>query len=127
RHGGDRAMAEKVGRAAKKNPGGKLPRPEPNSRGKSPPWEATCLVLPSECYETFGRVAAEAFAAGTPVIAADIGAISELVDDGRTGYLFRPGDSDDLVRQVRRTVGDAALLAWMRSAARAEFLTKYSA
>ena len=47
------------------------------------------LVLPSQCYETFARVAMEAFAKGTPVIVSKLGA---MVDDGRTGLHFKPGD-----------------------------------
>jgi glycosyltransferase involved in cell wall biosynthesis len=53
--------------------------------------KADMLVFPSQWYETFGRVAAEAFAAGTPVIGTDIGAVAELVEHGRTGLKFRPG------------------------------------
>ena len=41
---------------------------------------AKCLVFPSKWYETFGRVTIEAFAKGTPVLAADIGAIAEIVE-----------------------------------------------
>jgi glycosyltransferase involved in cell wall biosynthesis len=51
--------------------------------------EAMFLVLPSQCYETFARVAMEAFAKGTPVIVSKLGA---MVDDGRTGLHFKPGD-----------------------------------
>jgi glycosyltransferase involved in cell wall biosynthesis len=58
--------------------------------------EAMFLVFPSKWSETFGLVAVEAFAKETPVIAANIGAIAELVDSGRTGLHFRPGDADDL-------------------------------
>ena len=47
--------------------------------------KASMLVLPSEFYESFGNVIVEAFAYGLPVITTNIGAQSELVDDGRTG------------------------------------------
>jgi glycosyltransferase involved in cell wall biosynthesis len=62
--------------------------------------EATCLVFPSECYETFGRVIVEAFATGTPVVAAGHGAAAELIADGSTGLHFRPGDAADLAAKV---------------------------
>jgi glycosyltransferase involved in cell wall biosynthesis len=62
--------------------------------------DAACLVFPSECYETFGRVIVEAFAGGTPVLAADHGAGGELVSDGITGLLFRHGDAHDLADKV---------------------------
>lgn len=58
--------------------------------------EAQALILPSEWYETFGRVAVEAFACGTPVIASRLGAMAEIVEDGVTGLLFTPGDAEDL-------------------------------
>lgn len=89
--------------------------------------EARLLVFPSEWYETFGRVAAEAFAAGTPVIAADIGAVAEIVDDGRTGLRFRPGDAGHLAAQVERILSRPEEYARMRLEARAEFEAKYTA
>lgn len=89
--------------------------------------EARLLVFPSEWYETFGRVAAEAFAAGTPVVAADIGAVAEIVDDGRTGLRFRPGDAGHLAEQVERILSRPEEYARMRREARAEFEAKYTA
>ena len=69
----------------------------------------------------------EAFACGLPVIASNIGSIPEFVDHGRTGLLFRPGDAEDLARQVRWTIEHPDRLALMRQAARQEFETKYTA
>ncbi len=89
--------------------------------------KADMLVFPSQCYETFGRVAAEAFAAGTPVIAANIGAVAELVEHGRTGLKFRPGDPEDLVTQVEWALSHSAELRRMREEVRAEFEAKYTA
>jgi glycosyltransferase involved in cell wall biosynthesis len=89
--------------------------------------EAAFLVFPSEWYETFGRVAIEAFAKGTPVIAADIGAVAELVDHGRTGLRFRPGDPEDLRAKVEWTLAHPGELAQMRREARVEFEAKYTA
>jgi glycosyltransferase involved in cell wall biosynthesis len=89
--------------------------------------EASMLVCPSEWYETFGRVAAEAFATATPVIAADIGAIAELVEHGHTGLRFRPGDPEDLAAQVGWFLSHPEEHARMRREARAEFEAKYTA
>jgi glycosyltransferase involved in cell wall biosynthesis len=89
--------------------------------------KADMLVFPSQWYETFGRVAAEAFAAGTPVIAANIGAVAELVEHGRTGLKFRPGDPEDLVTQVEWALSHPAELRGMREEVRAEFEAKYTA
>ena len=88
--------------------------------------QASLLVLPSECYETFGRVVAEAYAKGTPVIASRLGALAELVEHGRTGLLFGPGDADDLAGQVEAMLADPQRLAKMRREARAEFEGKYA-
>jgi glycosyltransferase involved in cell wall biosynthesis len=89
--------------------------------------EAKMLIFPSKWYETFGRVAVEAFAVGTPVIAANIGAIAELVEHRRTGLHFRPGDPRDLAVQVEWALAHPQELARMRQEARAEFEAKYTA
>ncbi len=88
--------------------------------------EAAFLVFPSEWYETFGRVAIEAFAKGTPVIAANIGAIAELIDNGRTGILYCPGQPEDLRAKVEWALTHPSELAQMRKEARAEFEAKYT-
>lgn len=89
--------------------------------------EAEVLIFPSEWYETFGRVAVEAFAKGTPVIAANIGAIAELVQHGRTGLLFRPGDGADLAAALEWAWGHPRELARMGREARREYEAKYTA
>ena len=55
---------------------------------------ARCLavVYPAKWDEPFGMAAAEAQAAGTPVVAYDAGALPEVIADGKTGFLVRPGD-----------------------------------
>lgn len=88
--------------------------------------EAIFLIFPSKWYETFGRVAVEAFAKGTPVIAANIGAIAELVDSGRTGLHFSPGNSEDLAAKVEWALENPTLLTQMRHQARTEFEDKYT-
>ncbi len=62
---------------------------------------ASVFVFPSEWYEPFGRVAIESFAKGTPVIASDMAAMAEIVEDQRNGLLFRPGDSQDLAAKLQ--------------------------
>jgi glycosyltransferase involved in cell wall biosynthesis len=89
--------------------------------------EAMVLVFPSKWYETFGRVAIEAFAKGTPVLAADIGAVAELVAPQQTGLLFRPGDSQDLAAKMEWLLNHPAELAQMRREARREYEAKYTA
>ena len=89
--------------------------------------EAMFLIFPSKWYETFGRVAVEAFAKGTPVIASNLGAIAELVDNHRTGLHFRPSDPLDLAATVEKALAHPQELMQMREAARAEFEAKYTA
>ena len=89
--------------------------------------DATCLVFPSECYETFGRVIVEAFATATPVVAAGHGAAAELVADGVTGLHFRPGDPLDLVAKVTHLSSDPVVRARMRAAAREDFEARFTA
>jgi glycosyltransferase involved in cell wall biosynthesis len=84
------------------------------------------LVFPSEWYETFGRVAAEAFACGVPVIASRLGAMEEIVADGRTGLHFTPGDADDLAAKVEWAWTHPVEMAAMGGAARAEYEAKYT-
>jgi glycosyltransferase involved in cell wall biosynthesis len=88
---------------------------------------ATLLVFPSEWYETFGRVAIEAFARGTPVVASDIGAIAELIEDGVNGRRFVPGDARSLAREVTRFLEHPDQAAALRDGARRSFEDRYSA
>ncbi|HET7457970.1 MAG TPA: glycosyltransferase [Gemmatimonadaceae bacterium] len=83
---------------------------------------ALCVVVPSHCYETFGRVVVEAFAAGTPAVVSRIGALEELVEDGVSGTLFTPGDPAAFAAAVRaRAAADPCETARWRHAARAEY------
>jgi glycosyltransferase involved in cell wall biosynthesis len=89
--------------------------------------EATILVLPSQCYETFARVVVEAFAKGTPAIVSRLGAMAEIVDDGRTGLHFKPGDPEDLAERVRSVLADPLTLKRMRQTARERFDRHFTA
>ncbi len=72
------------------------------------------VVTPSRWYENAPFVIAEAHAMGTPVIAANLGGMAEVVRDEVDGLLFAPDDSDDLARCLRRVVDDPALLDRLR-------------
>lgn len=88
--------------------------------------QAKFLIFPSEWYETFGLVIAEAFAKGTPVIAANIGAAAEIVQHGKTGLHFNSGDINALVQQVAWLFSHEIQLGQMRKNARAEYEQSYS-
>lgn len=89
--------------------------------------DAQFLVFPSKWYETFGRVAVEAFAKGTPVIASKIGAIAEIVSSGETGLLFEAGNASDLADKVKTLTSSAYSPLQMRQRARDEYTSKYTA
>lgn len=84
------------------------------------------LVFPSEWYETFGRVAVEAFACSVPVIASRLGAMEEIVAHGRTGLHFTPGDAGDLAAKVEWACAHPAEMSAMGVAGRAEYEAKYT-
>jgi len=75
---------------------------------------ATMLIFPSRCYETFGRVAVEAYAKGVPVVASNHGAMADVVAHERTGLLFTPGDAGALAAAVKQLLADPARRAAMR-------------
>jgi glycosyltransferase involved in cell wall biosynthesis len=87
---------------------------------------AGVLVFPSNWYETFGRVAIESFAAGTPVVASRIGAIAEVCGEGDAGLLFEPGNAADLAQKLRSALGNPIALQAMRSAARSAYETRFT-
>jgi glycosyltransferase involved in cell wall biosynthesis len=88
--------------------------------------QAKLLVLPSECYEGFPMAIVESFAVGTPVVASDIGSLSEIVEDGRTGRTFEPRNRGQLAAVVRSLLADETALRAMREACRDRYLTRYS-
>ena len=56
------------------------------------------VIVPSEWYENAPLSILEAFACSKPVIGARIGGIPEMIDEGKNGYLFEPGNAADLRR-----------------------------
>ena len=71
---------------------------------------ADVVVMPSH-YESFGMVALEAMACGTPVIASDVGGLAELVRDGETGFLVPGRDPAALAERLRCLLSDDELRA----------------
>jgi D-inositol-3-phosphate glycosyltransferase len=69
---------------------------------------AEMLVMPSH-YESFGMVALEAMACGTPVVASKVGGLAFSVQDGETGFLVPGGDPEALARRIRQLLTDEGL------------------
>jgi glycosyltransferase involved in cell wall biosynthesis len=100
---------------------------QPPERVQSLMAAARMLVVPSLSYEGFPKVVAESMAVGTPAVVSDLGSLSELIDHGRTGVHFPPGDPRALAAAVDDLWRDAPRLDQMRRRARAEFESKYTA
>jgi D-inositol-3-phosphate glycosyltransferase len=69
---------------------------------------AEMVVVPSH-YESFGMVALEAMACGTPVVASKVGGLAFNVQDGQTGFLVPDGDAEALATKIRLLLKDKAL------------------
>lgn len=63
------------------------------------------VAVPSQ-FEGFGLSAAEAMAAGRPVVGARVGGLAEIIEDGLNGYLVAPGDSAAFAAALIRILGD---------------------
>lgn len=88
---------------------------------------AIALILPSICYESFPRTLVEAFASGLPVIASNIGALTELIDEGITGLLFESGSAEDLAQKVLWAHQNPEKMAEMGLNARSKYEAEFTA
>ena len=73
---------------------------------------AELLVMPSH-YESFGMVALEAMACGTPVVASEVGGLAYLVKDGETGFTVPDQDPEALCEKTSLLLNDSQLHAAM--------------
>ncbi|MFZ1655048.1 MAG: glycosyltransferase [Candidatus Moraniibacteriota bacterium] len=65
---------------------------------------ARALVVPSIWYENMPYVVLEALSRGIPVIASNLGGVPERIQEGENGFLFEPGNTEDLVRAIRKLI-----------------------
>lgn len=99
--------------------------------GQKPPEEvlrivrqARLTVIPSIWYENNPFSVIESLCVGTPVLGARIGGIPELIDEGKNGLLFTPGNVEELKKKITesfRIFGDAFPYAEIAETARAQF------
>ncbi len=77
---------------------------------------AAVVAVPSRWPEPLGLVAVEAMASEVPVVASQVGGLSEIVVPGTTGLLVAPGDAGELADAIDRLLTDPALRARMGAA-----------
>jgi len=76
-------------------------------------YAAADAFITTPWYEPFGITPVEAMACGTPVVGAAVGGIQATVQDGRSGFLVPPRDSETLAKRLAVLLGDPALRAEM--------------
>jgi glycosyltransferase involved in cell wall biosynthesis len=101
---------------------GQLPRPEVLGHVAS----ARALIFPSEWQEPFGLSIIEAMALSKPVIASRVAGPKDIVEDGRTGLLFEPGNARELSACMRRLHENPELAVELGTAGRERFEREYS-
>jgi glycosyltransferase involved in cell wall biosynthesis len=123
---GDGVLAGRVAEAAGKNPAIEYLGEKSGGEVAELIKRASFLIFPSRWYEGLPMTIIESYASGTPVIAAKLGSMNSLIEHGRIGLHFRPGDVVDLIKQVKWAVSHPAELDAMRANARDEFESRYT-
>jgi D-inositol-3-phosphate glycosyltransferase len=85
---------------------------------------AEAVVVPSH-YESFGMVALEAMACGTPVVASQVGGLAFLVQDGETGFTVPVDEPDALAERLAVLIHDPQLRQRLGAQA-AQFAQEYA-
>jgi glycosyltransferase involved in cell wall biosynthesis len=87
--------------------------------------EIDVLVHPAD-HESFGRIVVEAMAAGLPVVGVHGGGVSEIIDDGRTGFVAEADNAAELAAGIEQLVRDGQLRAKFGAAGRRRAEENYS-
>ena len=124
---GDGPLARNVAEAAERRLGVTWLGKQPKSQVYALMKQARMLIVPSVWYESFPMVIVEAYAAGCPVLASNLGSLSSLIDHGRTGLHVRPNDPGDLAAATEWAWTHPGEMAAMGRHARLEFERKYTA
>ena len=89
--------------------------PIPHERMAQALSDVDALVVPSVWIENAPFVIREAFAAGLPVLASDLGGMAEMVRHDQDGLLFSPGRAAALAEQIRRLLDEPGLIARLQA------------
>jgi GT2 family glycosyltransferase/glycosyltransferase involved in cell wall biosynthesis len=107
------SLASRLGHPAVRRLG-----PVPHERMAARFADVDVLVVPSIWIENAPFIIREAFAAGVPVVASNLGGMAEMVRHEENGLLFTPGDAVDLAAQLRRLLDEPGLRESLRSGIR---------
>lgn len=87
---------------------------------------ALLVVLPSECFETFGLVVVEAFAFGTPAAVSNLGPLPSIVRHGESGVVFEAANPESLLKTLRAVWQAPSVLERFGQGARQAFELHYN-
>ncbi len=110
---GDRAYSDRLGPLLGRPFVRKL-GPIPHERMADALSDVDALVVPSVWIENAPFVIREAFAAGLPVLASDLGGMAEMVRHEENGLLFAPGSATALAAQIQRLLDEPGLMPQLR-------------
>lgn len=84
------------------------------------------ILCPAIWYENMPNTVIEAYAYGKPVIASNFGCFPELIEEGKTGFLFEPKNSEDLSNKIKLLLDNNELLVQLGKNARAKVEKDFS-
>lgn len=87
--------------------------------------EVDLIVSPSTQFDAFPTVLLEASKYGLPAIAADYGGAVEIIEEGKTGFLFNTSDKDKAIQSIRRLKNDPQLFQSLSGNTRERFNNRF--
>lgn len=88
--------------------------------------ESLAMIFPTKWYEGQPLVLLEALSVGCPIITSKIGNAQDIVEDGITGLHYKPGDMDDLTKQIKILLNNPERVSEFSENARNTYLDKYT-
>ncbi|MEM6252982.1 MAG: glycosyltransferase family 4 protein [Cyanobacteria bacterium P01_D01_bin.156] len=88
--------------------------------------KSSAVLVPSQWYETFGRIVIESLACGRPVICSNLGALTELVLDAENGFLVEPQNIQKWTECIRWFGMNSSALEHMGIRGRSMYLNKFT-